>query len=70
MTLRYVGDEGPTEPKPFTDAELDAGFRRLSDGFPPGSRCDPTHDGDMHYGSSYEYNPDGSRVYKPDRRRL
>ncbi len=68
---KYLGEEqpDPRDRKPFTDAELDQGFRRLGDGFPPGGRCDPDHDGDMDYGGSPEYNPDGSRIYRPDRER-
>ncbi len=69
MTLRYLGDEPPELPKPYTTEEMDKGYRRLGDAFVPGARCDPDHDGDAHWGSSYEWNPDGSRIYRPDRRR-
>jgi len=53
---------------PKAQAGLRAGYVRLGDGFPPGSRCDPDHDGDTDYGSTYQ-NTDGSRVYKANKRK-
>ena len=63
----------PSTPKPFTESEVSAGYRRLGDGFTAGSRCDPLHKGDgvMRYGGSPEYNTDVgdggrlARVYRP-----
>ena len=49
-----------------SEADKERGYRVLSAGFIPGSVCDPDHDGDMDYGSSYEYDSKGGRVYKPD----
>lgn len=48
---------------------LQAGYTRLGDGFPPGSRCDPHHAGGKpFYGSSYQYNGStGRRVYTPSK---
>jgi len=64
MTVRNASEK-PAAPKPFTGKELADGYRRLDDGFQPGSVGDPCHRGEKYYGGSYEYNPDGSRTYRP-----
>jgi hypothetical protein len=51
----------------FTKADGKRGYRVLGRGYP--SICDPDRDGADadDYGSSYDYNWDGTRIYKRDR---
>ncbi len=67
-------DERPASMVPFTESELQAGYRRLRVGFLPGFIGDPDHSGVREYGSSYEYNAgipeDKHRIFRPGGRPL